>query len=145
MRAEFTQRLCDFAEAQIGKPYRRPDTVCMALALQGIDFAAATDFYGPHRQHFKSAASLQRFIGATGLDGLITYMAQQGFDEIPVSQLAAGDIGFTGQGALGIGAALLVGRRALTSHPDTGVALYPVPSLSFVRAVRLTRRDLCQQ
>jgi hypothetical protein len=142
MSADFQQRLCDFAVAQLGKQYARPDTVCMALALQGIDYACGTMFYADHRQHFKSAASMKAFVGGAGLDGLIAVMSEQGFVEIDPVQMTVGDIGFSGQGVLGIGAALQIGRNALTSHPDTGVAIYPVAQLELVRAVRFNRHGV---
>jgi hypothetical protein len=134
---EFTQRLCDFAESQLGAPYQRPNTVCLALALRALDYAAGRELYAPHADHLKSAASIKRFLGDGGLDGLITYMQVQGFIEIPVTNMQPGDIGFTGGAPFGIGAAICVGRHFLTSHPDTGVMLYP--QLDFIRAVRLCR------
>lgn len=137
MNPEFTQRLCDFATSQVGKPYSRPDTVCMSLALQGIDYATGTTFYSDNRRHFISAASMKSFVGGKGLEGLIAVMCEQGFEEINPAFATAGDIGFTGQGSLGIGAALLVGSNVMTSNPDQGVVICRIEQIELKRAVRL--------
>ncbi|WP_027469169.1 DUF6950 family protein [Deefgea rivuli] len=136
---EFTQQLCDFAASVLGQPYERPNTVCMALAFRGLDAATGNTLYADHQQHFKSAAAMRRFLGDDGLDGLIEYLGTIGFVEVPVTQMQVGDIGFTGQPPFGIGAALLVGSRLLTAHPETGVVLYSLSDVPFVRAVRLNR------
>lgn len=140
---DFTQKLCDFAASALGQPYERPNNVCMALTFRGLDHALGSDYlYARHEQHFKSAAAMRRFLGDDGLAGLIDYLSTIGFVEVPVTQMQVGDIGFTGQPPFGIGAALLVGSRLLTSHPDTGVTLYAQSQISFVRAVRFNHFEV---
>ena len=135
----FNQRLCDFAMQTVGQTYRRPETVCMALAFRGLDAAAGTQFYARHQQHFKSASAMRSFLGDAGLDGLIGYLVSIGFAEIDPIYIQPGDIGFTGQPPFGVGAVLIVGRQVLTSHPDTGVVTYPISNVQLCRAVRYDR------
>lgn len=135
----FTQDLCDFALREVGQPYRRPNTVCFSLALRAIDAASGSTLFADHIADLKSAGAMRNFLGREGLGGLIYRMSKAGFEEIPVSHMTAGDIGFTGGPPFGIGACLVVGRQVLTSHPDTGVTLYPADGLIFVRAVRLKK------
>lgn len=139
MTADFNNRLVEYAATKLGQPYRRPDTVCFALALQGLDFALGSDLYARYASHFQSAASMARFIGAGGLDELIVKMRAEGFSEVPTMLGEPGDIGFTGQGPLGIGAVLMVGNRWLTSHPDTGVVCLRLHEVTTLRVMRARR------
>ncbi|MCX7208193.1 MAG: hypothetical protein NT086_19860 [Proteobacteria bacterium] len=135
----FNQALCDFAVAVQGEPYTRPDTVCLALAFRGLDAAAGTNFYPQCHPHICSSASMRRYLGSTGLDGLIGKLLAVGFEEVDPHGMQPGDIGFTGGGPLGIGAVLMVGSKVLTSNPADGVVVCAAEQVILQRAVRFNR------
>ncbi|UXY13870.1 hypothetical protein N8I74_11105 [Chitiniphilus purpureus] len=140
MNRHFVAELANFAAAERGRPYQFPDTVCLALALRGLDHAQGGDLFARHAKHFKSPAAMRRFLGrGNPLDRVFARAAECGLVEVDPRYFQPGDILFAGTPPFGVGAALVISGRALSSHPDSGVQLLQVADHQAVRALRLQR------
>lgn len=115
--------LAKFATAELGKPFVWGETNCVSLAIRALDVQCGDNYHACVKHFMSSELRAGAFVRKQGLAGIVSRLKARGIAVIPQNFEQVGDVRFV-QTEVTIGASVLLGRKALSSTQEAGVALY---------------------